>query len=121
MADLKKSFDEVREAASGFTTGNLMTSLEKDVNKALDIDVLDKPAVSTTETAAAEPSTIEPPVTPTTPETPPETPIPETFTGADAHAAASQPLAIVQEAQAQPAPQDATPETPDVLKDAKAS
>ena len=28
MADLKKSFDEVREAASGFTAGNLMTSLD---------------------------------------------------------------------------------------------
>ena len=43
MADLKKSFDEVKEAASGFTGGNLMTSLEKDVSKALDIDVLDIP------------------------------------------------------------------------------
>ncbi|WP_291685785.1 Sec-independent protein translocase protein TatB [Bradyrhizobium sp.] len=112
MADLKKSFDEVKEAASGFTSGNLMTSLEKDVSKALDIDVLDKPAASATDTPA-----VEPPVTPTTP----EPPIPETFTEADAHAAASQPLAIVQEAQAQPAPQDIAPAAPDVLKDAKAS
>ncbi len=112
MADLKKSFDEVKEAASGFTGGNLMTSLEKDVSKALDIDVLDKSAASATETPA-----IEPPVTPTTP----EMPIPETFTEADAHAAASQPLAIVQEAQAQPAPQDIAPDAPDALKDAKAS
>jgi sec-independent protein translocase protein TatB len=114
MADLKKSFDEVKEAASGFTTGNLMTSLEKDVSKALDIDVLDKPAVSATDTPA-----VEPPVTPATSQIDaPETPIPETFTEADAHAAASLPLAIVQEAQAQPAPQDTAP---DGLKDAKAS
>src|SRR5512140_584566 len=112
MADLKKSFDEVKEAASGFTTGNLMTSLEKDVSKALDIDVLDKPVATATETPA-----IEPPVTPTTP----EPPIPETFTEADAHAAASQPLAIVQEAQAQPASNDAPAAQSDVLKDAKAS
>ena len=35
MADLKKSFDEVKEAATGFTSGNLMTSLQKDVSKAL--------------------------------------------------------------------------------------
>src|ERR1700704_5295445 len=35
MADLKKSFDEVKEAATGFTGGNLMTSLEKDVGNAL--------------------------------------------------------------------------------------
>jgi sec-independent protein translocase protein TatB len=120
MADLKKSFDEVKEAASGFTSGNLMTSLERDVSKALDIDTLDKPA------AATEAPAIEPPVTPTTAATStidaPEAPIPETFTeAADAHAAASQPLAIVQEAQAQPAPQDTTPSAPDVLKDAKAS
>ena len=109
MADLKKSFDEVKEAATGFTSNNVMTSLEKDVGKALDIDGIDKPAASVTETPA-----IEPPVTPTTP----EMPIPETFTEADAHAAAMEPLAITREAQAQPAPQESAP---DVLKDAKAS
>src|SRR4051794_13574795 len=88
MADLKKSFDEVKEAAAtGFSGGNLMTSLEKDVSKALDVDVLDKSVTPATEAA------IEPPVTPTIP----EMPIPETFSEADAHAAASQPLAIVRE------------------------
>ena len=107
MADLKKSFDEVREAASGFTSGNLMTSLEKDVSKALDIEDIDKPATSATETAAIEPRA--------------EAPIPETFTEADAHALAAQPLAIVQEAQAQPAPQDAQPASPEAPRDAKAS
>jgi sec-independent protein translocase protein TatB len=50
MADLKKSFDEVKEAATGFASGNVMTSLEKDVSAALSID--DKPA-ATTETAAS--------------------------------------------------------------------
>ena len=118
MADLKKSFDEVKEAASGFTSGNLMTSLERDVSKALDIDALDKPAAT-----AADTSAVEPPVTPSTPAASkidaPETPIPETFTEVDAHAAASLPLAIVQEAQ--PAPQDTASAAPDVLKDAKAS
>src|SRR5450631_3300894 len=29
MADLKKSFDEVKEAATGFTGGNIMTSLQR--------------------------------------------------------------------------------------------
>ena len=43
MADLKKSFDEVKEAATGFTSGNIMTSLHKDVGDALKIDNLDKP------------------------------------------------------------------------------
>src|ERR1700689_2505653 len=47
MADLKKSFDEVREAASGFTGGNVMTSLQKDVSESLRIDDVDKPAAST--------------------------------------------------------------------------
>src|ERR1700709_1121734 len=46
MADLKKSFDEVKEAASSFTGGNIMTSLQKDVSESLRIDHLDKPAVS---------------------------------------------------------------------------
>src|SRR3974390_2231619 len=66
MADLKKSFDEVKEAATGFTSGNVMTSLQKDVSEALKIDDADKPA------------------------SPPET-------STDAHAAASQPLAITPE------------------------
>ena len=112
MADLKKTFDEVKEAATGFTDGNVMTSLQKDVGDALRIDDIDKPAVSATDTPA-----IEPPVIPTTP----EPPIPETFTEADAHAAAMEPLAITREVQSQPAPQDITPAAPDILKDAKAS
>jgi len=72
MADLKKSFDEVKEAATGFAGGNVMTSLEKDVNAALAID--DKPSASTeatpaldspsalTEPAASAPLTITPPI-----------------------------------------------------------
>src|SRR4030088_741516 len=43
MADLKKSFDEVKEAATGFGGGNVMTSLQKDVGDALRIDDIDKP------------------------------------------------------------------------------
>jgi sec-independent protein translocase protein TatB len=136
MADLKKTFDEVKEAATGFTDGNVMTSLQKDVGDALRIDDIDKPAVSATDTPAisgTDTPAIEPPVIPTTPEiskieTPeiskietPEPPIPETFTEADAHAAAMEPLAITREVQSQPAPQDITPAAPDILKDAKAS
>jgi len=120
MADLKKTFDEVKEAATGFTDGNIMTSLQKDVGDALRIDDIDKPAVSATDTPAisgTDTPAIEPPVMPTTP----EPPIPETFTEADAHAAAMEPLAITREVQSQPAPQDITPAAPDVLKDAKAS
>ena len=112
MADLKKSFDEVKEAATGFTSGNVMTSLEKDVGNALRIDDVDKPAVAATDTPA-----IDPPALPATPA--PEAPIPETFTEADAHALASQPLAIAQEIQPQPA--DTKPAAPDLRKDAKAS
>jgi sec-independent protein translocase protein TatB len=62
-------------------------------------------------------SAVDTPMLPTTP----EPPIPETFTEADAHAAAMEPLAITREVQSQPAPQDITPSAPDVLKDAKAS
>jgi sec-independent protein translocase protein TatB len=116
MADLKKSFDEVKEAAAGFTSGNLMTSIQKDVGSALRIDDIDKPAATTAETPATETPAIEPPLTPAA-----EGPIPETFTEADAAALASQPLAITQEVQPQPTPQDTASTAPDHLKDAKAS
>src|SRR5215212_1722528 len=118
MADLKKSFDEVKEAATGFASGNVMTSLEKDVGNALRIEEVDKPAASMSNTPALEPaakSESDRPVTPTKP----EMPIPEIFTESHAHAAASQPLAIVQEMQPQPSPQDTEPVAPGVAKDAK--
>jgi sec-independent protein translocase protein TatB len=99
MADLKKSFDEVKEAATGFTGGNIMSSLQKDVSDSLRIDDADKPAVSTDTPAAAHTDTpavsdmtrpaIDPPAVPTTP----EAPTPATFAEADAHEAAAEPLA----------------------------
>src|SRR5256885_11863877 len=60
MADLKKSFDEVREAASGFTPTGVMSSLQRDVDKALDIEGVDKPAEPVapgSEPVAASPET----------------------------------------------------------------
>src|SRR5437879_4276490 len=107
MADLKKSFDEVKEAATGLTSGGgLMTSLQKDVSDALRIDDIDK----SPETPATP--AIEPPAAPTTP----ETPTPQTFVEATAHEA-SEALAITREVQ----PQDNATTTADGLKDAKAS
>ncbi len=109
MADLKKSFDEVKEAAAGFTGGGgLMTSLQKDVSDALRVDALDKPAETPTTTA------VEPPATPTTP----EAPTPATFVEAEAHAAVNEPLAITREVEQTPVAQDTAPEA---IKDAKAS
>jgi sec-independent protein translocase protein TatB len=130
MADLKKSFDEVREAASGFSTGNLMTSLQRDVDKALDIEGIDKPA-ETPAAAEATPAEIaatpgaatidevsaEQAVTPTTPE-PPRA---ETFVEAEAHQAVQEPLAIVREVQPETPPQHETTEAAESLKDARAS
>ena len=126
MADLKKSFDEVKEAATGFTSGHLMTSQEKDVGNALRIEDVDKQAVSAGETpplgapatsSHAPATSTDAPVIPTTP----EMPIPETFSESDAREAASQPLAIVQEVQPQRADRDAQTPATDVAKDAKAS
>jgi sec-independent protein translocase protein TatB len=110
MADLKKSFDEVREAASGLTGGNLMTSLQKNVSEALDIGDIDKPAVEAQPIPAIEPpatsseapaTSTEAPVTPTTPEAPPQT-------------------LVEAEARAATGPLDLVPPA-EVLKDAKAS
>ena len=123
MADLKKSFDEVREAASGFTSNNIMTSLQKDVSSALNIADIDKPAEAkvTEATEANATPAIEPPAAPTTP----EAPTPETFSEAEAHIAA-EPLAVTREIQPAAAPQNAAPQNvaltePDQLKNAKAS
>jgi sec-independent protein translocase protein TatB len=116
MADLKKTFDEVKEAASGLASDNIMTSLQKDVGEALKIDDIDKPAM------------IEPPATssdaPVMPTTP-EPPTPATFAEAETDSVAER-LAIRQAAraatpEAPPAEQPAPAENPDVLKDAKAS
>jgi sec-independent protein translocase protein TatB len=122
MADLKKSFDEVKEAATGLAGGNIMTSLQKDVGDALKIDDIDKPKndikndISNDISGDAQiGSATGDPVTPTTP----ADPTPETFVEAETHAAVSEPLAITREVQA--APQDIAPVAPDVLKDAKAS
>jgi sec-independent protein translocase protein TatB len=109
MADLKKSFDEVKDAATGMAGGNVMTSLQKDVGDALQIGNIDQPVDAQVASATGEP------VAPTTP----AEPTPATFVEAEAHAAANQPLAITREAQ--PAPQDAPPQPAEVLKDAKAS
>ena len=110
MADLKKTFDEVKETATGFASNNVMTSLQKDVSESLRIDDLSK-----TETDAQVASVTDAPVTPTTP----APPTPETFVEAGAHAAPEQ--LGMPEYQAQPAPREITPSAPDGLKDAKAS
>ena len=43
MADLKKTFDEVKDTATGFASNNVMTSLQKDVSDSLQIDDINKP------------------------------------------------------------------------------
>ena len=111
MADLKKSFDEVREAASGLAGGNVMTSLQKDVGDALHIGDIDKPAtevpaatpaIEPPATSSGAPAASEAPVSPTTPE-----PTPQTIVEAEAHAATE--------------PINLAPPAAEVLKDAKAS
>src|SRR5438270_12653832 len=69
MADLKKTFDEVKEAATGFAGDNIMTSLQKDVGEALKIDDIDKPAIEPPATSSDAPVTSSDAlVMPTTPE-----------------------------------------------------
>jgi len=91
MADLKKGFDEVKEAASGFGSGNLIASLQQDVTDALKIDDNDRPATAIVPPSAAAA----------------ETP------------ASTEPLAVTPEVQSSELPQLSA--APDELKDAKAS
>jgi sec-independent protein translocase protein TatB len=121
MADLKKSFDEVKDVATGMSPTNLMTSLQKDVSDSLQIGDIDKPVDSQVETSIAETVVTPEPVIPTTP----AAPTPDTFVEAEAHQATSEPLIIAREAESRESlaavPQDITPPAPEVLKDAKAS
>jgi sec-independent protein translocase protein TatB len=108
MADIKKTFDEVRDAARDLTSNNIMTSLQKDVSEAMTVDKIDN---------------VETPVT--TPTTP-EPPTPETLVEAETHAAQIEPPAITQDVQPQPVVQEAQPEAAaeihaEIHKDAKAS
>jgi sec-independent protein translocase protein TatB len=113
MADLKKSFDDVKSAASGFADNNVLTSLQKDVDAAMTIDKIEN--IDT------------PPAVPTTPEPPTaETLAAETLAATEAHAmqsAVAEPLAILPPVASEPAataaPVSADPAPAD--KDAKAS
>jgi sec-independent protein translocase protein TatB len=111
MADLKKTFDDVRDAAKDLTSNNIMTSLHKDVSDAMTIDKIDTPV--------AIPTTPEPP----TPETLVEAEThASTLLEAETHASKMEPLAITQQAEPQPVPQEAHSEAAaDILRDAKAS
>jgi sec-independent protein translocase protein TatB len=107
MADLKKSFDEVKEAATGFSSGNVMTSLQKDVSAALNIDDVDKPAANADAPAT---SNLDAPAA-----------SPEAVT--DTQPATSEPLALTPESQPQPATQPTAPVAAEaeLPRDAKAS
>lgn len=115
MADLKKTFDDVKDAASGFTGANIMTSLTKDVSAAMTIDKIEN--IDT------------PPAMPTTPEPPTPDTLVEAEAHAQAHAVAMEPLAITQEIHPAPdavqhdvvAEKDVIVEKPDIVKDARAS
>lgn len=114
MADLKKTFDEVKDATTGLASNNIMTSLRDNVTDALKIDHLDgKPAADTP--AAITGDTQAGPTTP-------EPPTPQTFVEAETHAPqVAAPLAIVAESAPAPVMPDASPERVEIPRDAKAS
>ena len=113
MADLKKSFDEVKEAATGFAGANVMTELQKDVTDAL---ALDKPADAQVTGAVGEPAT-SPGDAPATPAEP-AAPAPQTLVGAETDAPPPQQLGMISESQPAPQEQAAAADAP---KEAKAS
>jgi sec-independent protein translocase protein TatB len=115
MADLKKSFDEVRDATSGLTSGKLMTRLAESLGEPPRLEDFDKPAASV-DGASASGAAV------------PEAATPEPSTKADAVAPPSEPLAITRNFQSAPAmPEPVLHETPhevgkdEAVKDVKAS
>ncbi len=87
MADLKKSFDDIKDTATSLSKNNLLTSLTQDVSDAMKVGDLNAPASTSTSSLSAAPS--EPAATSM-----------ETETQIDTHGAASEPLAITREAEA---------------------
>ena len=89
MADLKKSFDEVKDTATGVSTGQRHDLAaegrqRRACRSTTSTSRPDKPIDAQVARAIGEP------IAPTTP----AAPTPETFVEAEAHAAASEPLAI---------------------------
>jgi len=127
MADLKKGFDEIKEATTSFSRGNLLTSLQKDVNDALNVDKpAERPSSVTSEPSAtsgeAHVMTSGTPAAPTMPEAPPAI-----IKDTEAHGAAAEPLAITPEIQSAPGAESVPHDAPQGIapteerKDAKAS
>jgi sec-independent protein translocase protein TatB len=131
MADLKKSFDEVRDATSGLTSGKLMTRLSESLGEPPRLEDLDKPAPG--EPAPEKPAASVGDASASL-LAPPEAAVPETGAAADAGGSASkrpasEPLAITRNFQstAPAKPDPVLHETPhevgndEAVKDAKAS
>jgi len=79
MADVKKSFDDIKEAAHDFTGGNLLTNAQQQVEEAIKLDT------SRTETTSPTPAPDVQPATATSATPAPETtPAPEIKTEAKA-------------------------------------
>src|SRR6188508_451951 len=55
MADLKKSFDEMRDATSGLSGGNLMTKLGNSLGEPPKLEDFDKPVADTPAASAGDP------------------------------------------------------------------
>ena len=86
MADLKKSFDEIKDTASSLSKNNILTSLTQDVSDAMKVGDLNEPASTSTSSSTAASSE-------------PATPLIETETQIETHGAVSEPLAITREAE----------------------
>ena len=86
MADLKKSFDDIKDTASSLSKNNILTSLTEDVSDAMKVGDLNEPASTSTSSSTAAASE-------------PTTPLIETETQIETHGAASEPLAITREAE----------------------
>ena len=116
MADLKKSFDDVREVA-GSLANRPFGSLQKSVTDALRIDDAEKPMDPQVASAVGEPVPASDATPATTDPVTPAASAPETLVEAEAHNAAAEPLVITPQIQAEPA----APVSPEVARDAKAS
>ncbi|MGB3446013.1 MAG: Sec-independent protein translocase protein TatB [Xanthobacteraceae bacterium] len=94
MADLKKSFDDIKDTASSLSKDNILTSLTQDVSDAMKVGDLNEPGSSNSVSSTSEASTSASPASEgESSASASSEPLIETET----HGAAGEPLAITRE------------------------
>jgi sec-independent protein translocase protein TatB len=97
MADLKKSFDDIKDTASSLSKNNILTSLTQDVSDAMKVGDLNEPGSSTSAASNSASSTSDASTSSASDGALPPSASSEPLIETETHGAAGEPLAITRE------------------------